>query len=356
MDTLLTFLTYSMLVGLLFSLPLLILVGISLNLLVILFVIVSLISLATVLIIAPIILIPLLIVIPFLIVPLALYYLWRYYPHYIHWIKYHFFTKPYHLLKTYYLAPLRALPRQEINPNTHFLLLGGVFSMSLATVFLLYHVIQGGSLTAWNSPIYYAMRELRSPSFDAVWVKISLLNSLMMNFFWIIIATHFILKKDIWRFTHWLLLGLFIAVALVSLKYSTGIARPGAIFSIKDAFPSAHVAIHITLLGALLLLIDLQKTASWIKWPTYIAYGVWNYLIAFSRLYLAAHWLTDVVAAVLISLTALGLFSLSYYRRLPPPSARGELALVSLGALGSLWILRFVLEYDKILSFYMASF
>ena len=183
------------------------------------------------------------------------------------------------------------------------------------------------------------------------------MNSLVTTIFWLVITAYLIAKKDVWRATHWIILGAFVAMVTSGLKFSTAIPRPGAIFPIQDAFPSAHVVTNMTLFGTLLFFFHLHEgVSSWMRWFAYCLYAIWISLITFSRLYLAAHWLTDIIGAILLSSMSMALFSLSYYQKKAPPPNRRELALITLGAFSAICLVRFVIEYERVLKFYMASF
>lgn len=94
--------------------------------------------------------------------------------------------------------------------------------------------------------------------------------------------------------------GYFLAATIVSaglvqlLKGLYGRARPPEILVSADAgsFPSGHVANAATL--AITLAIILQRAWVWFAGVAYIA------LMALSRTYLGAHWLTDTVGGALL--------------------------------------------------------
>jgi undecaprenyl-diphosphatase len=140
--------------------------------------------------------------------------------------------------------------------------------------------------------------------------------------------SHLILGVTILAYAYWrgskrwmrILAAMILAFALAGttsrvIKISTGRARPdvhaeaewnGLRFSSRyNAFPSGHTATSTAFFATLALA----------SWRIGLAFLVIPLLIAFSRIYIGAHHLSDVVAAFLIGLVA----ALLVVRWIPPP-------------------------------------
>lgn len=128
--------------------------------------------------------------------------------------------------------------------------------------------------------------------------------SFVMNFLggglvaWVIIplggAAGFVLARKPIAAIYWLVsLGLS-AAAVQGLKHLVGRARPLDMLVVSDhgSFPSGHTANAATI--AVVLGIALRRTWIWVV-------GVLGIVVmAFTRTYLGAHWITDTVAGTLI--------------------------------------------------------
>lgn len=90
------------------------------------------------------------------------------------------------------------------------------------------------------------------------------------------------------------------------LKSFYGRERPSineAIDATGFSFPSGHAMGAITLYGFLIFLIIRGRQKEWIKWTFSISLGVLVLLVGLSRVYLGAHYPSDVVAGFIGGLT-----------------------------------------------------
>ncbi len=129
----------------------------------------------------------------------------------------------------------------------------------------------------------------------------------------LMITLWFCLKGYYWLTLH--LLGT-IALALwglFELKALFGVVRPDWVTTqpLGDAFPSGHAAGFALFVGLLAAFINESRPAL-VRWQVYLPAGVLMVLMAFSRVWLGVHWLSDVTAGVLLALLFSALARLSY--------------------------------------------
>ncbi|KRA25958.1 phospholipid phosphatase [Microbacterium sp. Root61] len=126
----------------------------------------------------------------------------------------------------------------------------------------------------------------------------------------------------------------FLAAEIVSaglvqlLKHLFGRARPDDIIVVSDfgSFPSGHVANAATIAVVLFILFP----RVWVG----VAGAAWVMLMAFSRTYLGAHWLSDTVGGALLGASAALLVFAPFRGPLVAESARRQDAETSGPSLG----------------------
>ena len=118
-----------------------------------------------------------------------------------------------------------------------------------------------------------------------------------------------------WIAIHGWVLAILAVLSIFTLKGILQITRPSALSIGVDSysFPSGHTVAAVILFGFGSYLIN-QTIDQQHHWKVYLAAVVPVLLTAISRLYLDAHWLTDVVGSVLVGLLCCSVTAFSFHR------------------------------------------
>jgi undecaprenyl-diphosphatase len=98
------------------------------------------------------------------------------------------------------------------------------------------------------------------------------------------------------------------------------------------AFPSAHAVVVTSLYGFLAVLLARELPTPLRRLP-YSVVGVWIGLVAISHLYLARHWVTDLVGGITLGLSWAGMLGIAYRRHAHQPIGALPLILIPVAAL-----------------------
>jgi membrane protein DedA with SNARE-associated domain/membrane-associated phospholipid phosphatase len=212
------------------------------------------------------------------------------------------------------------------------LLLGGAW-MFLG---ILEDVVSNDPLVQFDHVVFTALQQLRTAWADQVMIIATELGSATVAVPVIAAVSVLLALKRCWRTLAYWLTAVGFAQALVwILKLTLGRARPIAMYGGMEqfSFPSGHAASSIVLYGFLAVLLARDKSPR-IRWTITLVAALLVGLVSFSRLYLGAHWLSDVLASLSLGTAWVALLSIAYTQHV-----RGErlparaLSLIALGAL-----------------------
>jgi membrane protein DedA with SNARE-associated domain len=156
-----------------------------------------------------------------------------------------------------------------------------------------------GVRTAWGDDVLVTISELGS-----AYVMVAIVGALSL---WFALTRR-------WRtLAYWIAAVVFAELLVLALKYALGRARPETSYASVDpfSFPSGHAALWIVVYGFLAFLLGHRKSG-WQKTAFALGAATTALLVAFSRLYLGAHWFSDVLASMGLGIAWIALLSIAY--------------------------------------------
>ncbi len=279
------------------------------------------------------------------------------------WLIQHFFRQIWQMIDYYIMQLWRFFQRKPFlskfasfvsdpkEPDNHqqLTLVMIAFFLLGVLLFTLYQELHGGYLTKLSHAIYYLLSSIRVKWLDNVFIVITFLGDLPM----LLAATGLIFlwlrwKKNWYTAIHWFFLVMLIGFATTYLKLVIYVPRPGAVLyeMHSSSFPSAHVALGTAIYGFLAVIIARGLKES----KKSIVYLIATFLvstIAFSRLYLGAHWLSDVIGAALIGVILVLFATVSYRRRHVFHFNVNEFIRVAVAAILVVWVGYSVIEFGR---------
>ncbi|MEJ2132538.1 MAG: phosphatase PAP2 family protein, partial [Gammaproteobacteria bacterium] len=218
------------------------------------------------------------------------------------------------------------------------LLISGAMLIASAWLFLvvLEDVIGGAPLVRADQSLYELLQSLRTPWGDRLMVVMTQLGDAIVITAIAITVFAWLAWRRAWRtMGYWAAAICFGQLTTTMLKSVLERARPetGLYEGVSAySFPSGHATMSTVTFGLLAVLVarDLSPERRWL--PYAVATSIVS-LIALSRMYLGAHWLSDVVGGVSLGLAWVSLLAIAYYRHRPPISLGRGLTYVAALAL-----------------------
>lgn len=197
-------------------------------------------------------------------------------------------------------------------------------------------VVSGDPLIRADASIYHALQTLRTAPGDAVMIAITELGDTVVVVAVTVIVFLWLVWKRAWRTAAYWLAAVAGGSALNTvIKVALHRARPGELFYTgwsAFSFPSGHSTVNLILYGFLAFLIARNLRPAW-QFAIATSVASFTFLIAFSRLYLGAHWLSDVIGGLAFGTVWLALLGFFYLRKPSEPIDAKALTLVGCIAL-----------------------
>ncbi len=165
---------------------------------------------------------------------------------------------------------------------------------------VLHNVMSGAAIVPAGQSLYELLQGLRTPIGDQVMVAFSELGDGVVMLILVVGVLLWMLWKKAWyEALYWLAAAGFAVLAVWLFKYTLQIPRPIALYSGVNSysFPSGHAALSTAIYGYLAML-SAQALPSRYRWLPYAVAMLLVVGISFSRLYLGAHWLADVLGGI----------------------------------------------------------
>ena len=215
-------------------------------------------------------------------------------------------------------------------------LLGGILSVVvLALINLVANVLAKGELTRADAAVANLVSGLRSAWSDSVLVFVTTLADTPIT----AVVGLAVAAWVWWLGRRNLSLGLAALVAVTALfalglKATTRIPRPNAIYTgaVEFSFPSGHVTFATAIYGVIGWIIVRDLDRPW-RGLALGCIGALIAAVAISRVYLGAHWPSDVTAGLLYGIGAIAVFALVFRSLRLRPCERLTTAVVAFAAL-----------------------
>lgn len=201
---------------------------------------------------------------------------------------------------------------------------------------ILRDVVRGDPLVLVDNAIYFALQELRSPPGDAIMIAITELGDTAVVAAVTAAVFVWFAWTRAWRTASYWLIAVAGASAInTAIKVALHRARPVELHYTgwsAFSFPSGHSTINWVLYGFFTFLVVRGVAPIW-RLPIVLLFASLGLLIAFSRLYLGAHWFSDATGGLAFGSAWIALLALFYMRRPAEPFRSGRLLAVGCAAL-----------------------
>lgn len=201
---------------------------------------------------------------------------------------------------------------------------------------ILEDVVRGDPLVLIDNAIYQGLQELRSPPGDAVMIAITELGDTVVVIAITAAIFLWLASMRAWRTAgYWLAAVVGASAINTAIKVALHRARPIELHYTgwsAFSFPSGHSTVNWVLYTFFAFLVVRTIAPIW-RLPVILGTASIALLIGFSRLYLGAHWFSDVTGGLAFGSAWVALLGVFYLRRPAEPFSPARLLAVGCAAL-----------------------
>ncbi len=197
---------------------------------------------------------------------------------------------------------------------------------------ILEDVVSNDPLVRTDAAVYRILQDLRTQFGDSLMVGFTELGDTIVVVAIAVVVFLWLAWQRAWRTAAYWVAAIGGAAAInTGIKVALHRARPNeSLYSgwSDFSFPSGHSTENAVLYGFLAFLIARRVRPAW-GLPVALAAAVLVALIAFSRLYLGAHWFSDVAGGLAFATAWLALLCIAYLHHQPTETSTGDLLVVA---------------------------
>ena len=196
-------------------------------------------------------------------------------------------------------------------------------------------VLAGDPLVRADLAVFQLLQELRTGWADKIMVAITELGDPTVVIAVVLATLLWLAWRRNWRGIIYETAAVAVASLFTSLlKFTLQHARPHSVglAATSFSFPSGHTAVSMALYGFLAIVAAWETPRQW-QLAIATGAGLLVAAIAFSRIYLGAHWLSDVLAGLAFGLAWASLLAIAYLRRPRPPVGAAGLSATLVASL-----------------------
>ncbi len=190
----------------------------------------------------------------------------------------------------------------------------------IAIINLFIRAASNDAVSNMDISIYSLMREMRNAPADGIMILVTMLGDTVVMGTVVVAIVAWLLWRKAYRAAYAAGIA-FAAAKLFELVIKNGIQRERPLDLAYSginlfSFPSGHATMAAVVFGILAVLAG-HSMGRWGRAIVYAVCGAMIVIIAFSRIYLGAHWLSDVLAGVLFGLVITAAFGVAI-EAIPP--------------------------------------
>ncbi len=219
---------------------------------------------------------------------------------------------------------------------------------------VLQDVLAKDPLVIADRAVYHFFQSIRTPWADNLFVAITELGDSFVNVALTCAVLLVLMVKRCRRAAvFWVVAVLGGILCVQALKWIIHLPRPVTLYAGASAygFPSGHTTMSVVLYGFLAMLIVREVSAAW-RWGLVSCVVIIAFIIGLSRLYLGAHWLSDVLGGYFFGASWVTLVGITYLKKADkavPKRLLGGAAVAILVIAGGWHVTR---QHQKDLTFY----